>query len=72
MASLQRKGDNWHCQFASQGKRHTFALGRVTRAEAEAKACYELRSAKIGAARWSISMPKATKCQPLGVVASRS
>ena len=51
MASLQQKGDNWHCQFVSQGKRHTFALGRVTRAEAEAKAAqveYRLMRLKQG------------------------
>ena len=38
MASLQRKGDGWYCQFLSRGKRHTFAVGRVPEDEARAKA----------------------------------
>lgn len=38
MASLQKKGDAWHCQFLYRGKRHTFGIGRVTEAEAESKA----------------------------------
>jgi hypothetical protein len=37
MASLQRKGDGWYCQFISSGKRHTFSIGRVTEAKAKAK-----------------------------------
>src|SRR4051812_15082951 len=38
MASIQQKGKGWYCQFVYRGKRHTFGVGRVTRAEAEAKA----------------------------------
>jgi integrase len=38
MASLQRKGNGWYCQFISGGKRHTFSVGRFTEAEAKAKA----------------------------------
>lgn len=37
MASLQKKGNGWYCQFAHRGKRHTFALGPVPEAEARAK-----------------------------------
>lgn len=35
MASVQKKGDAWYCQFVHSKKRHTFAVGRVTRAEAD-------------------------------------
>ena len=38
MASLQQKGDSWYCQFLYHGKRHTFTVGKVADAEAEAKA----------------------------------
>src|SRR3954471_14045413 len=38
MASIQQKGNGWYCQFVYRGKRRTFAVGRVPRAEAEAKA----------------------------------
>lgn len=38
MASIQQEGNGWYCQFVYRGKRHTFAVGRVTRAEAESKA----------------------------------
>ncbi len=38
MASLQQKGNGWYCQFLQHGKRHTFAVGRVSEAEARAKA----------------------------------
>jgi integrase len=38
MASLQRKGDGWYCQFNRGGKRHTFTIGKVAEAEAKAKA----------------------------------
>jgi hypothetical protein len=34
MASLQQKGNGWYCRFVHRGKRHTFAVGQVTRAEA--------------------------------------
>jgi integrase len=37
MASLQERGGRWQCQFLYHGKRRTFALGRVTEAEAKAK-----------------------------------
>ncbi|AGA26309.1 tyrosine-type recombinase/integrase [Singulisphaera acidiphila] len=37
MASLQQKGNGWYCQFIYHGKRHTFAVGRVSEAEAKAK-----------------------------------
>jgi hypothetical protein len=37
MASVQRKGDGWYCQFCYRGKRHTFAIGKVSEAEADAK-----------------------------------
>lgn len=37
MASLQKKGENWYCQFLYRGKRHTFTIGKVDRDEAEAK-----------------------------------
>lgn len=38
MASLQKKGNGWYCQFLHHGKRHTFAVGAVGEAEARAKA----------------------------------
>ena len=38
MASLQERDGRWQCQFLYHGKRRTFALGRVTEAEAKAKA----------------------------------
>lgn len=38
MASLQKKGRSWYCQFCHQGKRHTFAVGQVAEEEARAKA----------------------------------
>ncbi|CAN5911964.1 hypothetical protein BH23PLA1_BH23PLA1_39750 [soil metagenome] len=38
MASIQQKGAGWYCQFVHRGKRHTFAIGRVTREAAERKA----------------------------------
>jgi integrase len=40
MASLQKKGNGWYCQFVYEMKRHTFALGPVTEEEAEAKAAH--------------------------------
>jgi integrase len=36
MASLQSRGDNQYCQFYYRGRRHTFAIGKVSDAEAEA------------------------------------
>jgi integrase len=38
MASLQKKGNSWYCQFYWRAQRFTFAVGRVTRPQAEAKA----------------------------------
>ena len=38
MASLQKKGEGWYCQVLHRGRRHTFALGKVSKAEADAKA----------------------------------
>jgi integrase len=38
MASLQKKGNSWYCQFYWQNRRFTFAIGRVTKSQAEAKA----------------------------------
>lgn len=38
MASVQRKGNGWYCQFLHRGKRHTFAVGPVSEEEAGAKA----------------------------------
>jgi integrase len=37
MATLQKKGYGWYCQFVHHGKRHTVAIGRVSEAEARAK-----------------------------------
>ncbi len=37
MASLQKKGNGWYCQFLHHGKRHTIAVGLVPEAEARAK-----------------------------------
>ena len=37
MASLQKKGNGWYCQFLYHGKRHTFAVGAVPEQEAQAK-----------------------------------
>ena len=38
MASIQKKGDNWYCQFMYQSKRHTITVGKVEEAEAKATA----------------------------------
>jgi integrase len=38
MASLQRRGESWYCQFLYHGKRHTFTIGKVEPDEAESKA----------------------------------
>src|SRR5580704_16788830 len=38
MASLQKKGDSYYCQFCYQGRRHTFTVGSVEESEAENKA----------------------------------
>jgi integrase len=38
MASIQKKGNGWYGQFLYHGKRRTFTIGRVTEAEAKAKA----------------------------------
>jgi integrase len=35
MASLQKKGDAWYCQFVHGGQRHTFTIGKVGEREAE-------------------------------------
>src|SRR5262245_47313253 len=37
MATLQKKGNGWYCQFLHHGKRHTITIGRVSKAEAHAK-----------------------------------
>jgi integrase len=37
MASLQKKGNGWFCQFLHHGKRHTVSIGRVDETEARAK-----------------------------------
>lgn len=34
MASLQKKGDAWYCQFTYLGRRHTFTVGKVAEREA--------------------------------------
>ena len=34
MASIQRKGDAYYCQFLYAGRRHTFTIGKVTATEA--------------------------------------
>jgi integrase len=34
MASLQRKGDAWYCQFVFAGQRHTYTIGEVLEREA--------------------------------------
>jgi integrase len=38
MASLQKKGNSWYCQFYRRNNRFTFTVGRVTKLQAEAKA----------------------------------
>jgi hypothetical protein len=38
MASVQKKGKSWYCQFYWQNRRYTFGIGRVTKPQAEAKA----------------------------------
>jgi len=38
MASIQLKSQSWYCQFYWQDRRYTYAVGRVTRSQAEAKA----------------------------------
>jgi integrase len=37
MATLQKKGNGWYCQFLHHGKRHTITIGHVTKTEARAK-----------------------------------
>lgn len=34
MASLQKKGDSWCCQFMYRGQRHIFTIGKVDETEA--------------------------------------
>jgi hypothetical protein len=34
MASLQKKGDAWYCQFTHAGRRHTLTIGKVAPHEA--------------------------------------
>ena len=38
MASIQKKGEAWYCQTSYRGQRKTFTVGRVSEAEAKAKA----------------------------------
>ncbi len=38
MASLQKKGASYYCQFCYHGRRHTFTVGDVEESEAENKA----------------------------------
>lgn len=38
MASLQKKGGSYYCQFCHHGKRFTFTVGAISEAEAHAKA----------------------------------
>ena len=33
MASLQKKGESWYCQFRYGGQRHTYTVGEVSEAE---------------------------------------
>ena len=37
MASIQKNGDGWYCQFCYRGQRTTFAIGKVSEDEASAK-----------------------------------
>jgi hypothetical protein len=37
MASLQKKGNGWYCQFLFPGERYTFTIGRVSKEQARAK-----------------------------------
>ena len=37
MASLQKKGDSYYCQFCYHGRRHIFPVGAVEESEAENK-----------------------------------
>ncbi len=51
MASIQKKGESWYCQFIFSRRRHTFAVGRVDEAEAEsvrARVDYVLMRLKQG------------------------
>jgi len=51
MASIQKKGEGWYCTFSHAGRRHTFALGKVDEAEAQAVAArvdYSLMRLKQG------------------------
>src|ERR1700686_1908314 len=38
MASIQKKGDSWYCQFMYQRQRHTLTVGKVEESEAQATA----------------------------------
>lgn len=38
MASLQKKGESWYCQFTFQGKRNTLTIGKVSEEEAASTA----------------------------------
>jgi integrase len=38
VASIQKKGKSWYCQFTYRGKRHTFTVGEVEEIDAKAKA----------------------------------
>jgi len=38
MASLQKKGESWYCQFMHERQRHTYTIGKVDEAEANTTA----------------------------------
>src|SRR5688500_14902967 len=38
MASIQKKGGSWYCQFTYQRQRHTLTVGKVEESEAQAMA----------------------------------
>ncbi len=37
MATVQKKGNGWYCQFLHHGKRYTYTIGQVSEEEARAK-----------------------------------
>jgi integrase len=36
VASIQKKGESWYCQFAYENRRHTYTIGKVNEDEAQA------------------------------------
>jgi hypothetical protein len=52
MASLQKKGDSWYCQFMHRGQRHTFTIGKFDETESHNKSTLKVYTASGGNPGW--------------------